>query len=89
LPPAFSDIPREIQDRLESNEDLQIDKGGVASAAYARLQFEDLVPLERQRIREALLRYCELVTLAMAMIVEAWRDWCFDQKPTATSRITE
>ena len=31
---------------------------------------------ERSRITAALLRYCELDTLAMAMIVEAWMAEC-------------
>ena len=43
--------------------------------AYARLQFEDLPTDERQMIEESLLRYCELDTLAMVMIMKAWIDW--------------
>ena len=30
--------------------------------------------VERRMIREALLRYCELDTLAMVMIVQAWQE---------------
>lgn len=41
--------------------------------AYARLQFEDLDKQTRERICSALLRYCELDTLAMVMVVEAWQ----------------
>jgi hypothetical protein len=52
---------------------LAITEGGAAATAYARLQFEDLDEVERRMIREALLRYCELDTLAMVMIVQAWR----------------
>ena len=40
--------------------------------AYARLQFEDLNKEARLRITDSLLRYCELDTLAMAMVVQAW-----------------
>jgi len=40
--------------------------------AYARLQFEDVPSEERKATEEALLRYCELDTLAMVMIWEAW-----------------
>jgi hypothetical protein len=54
-------------------EDFGIAEGGAASLAYARLQFETLDELSRQSIKEALLRYCELDSLAMVMIVEAWR----------------
>ena len=53
---------------------LAITEGGAAATAYARLQFEDVDELERRMIREALLRYCELDTLAMVMIVQAWRE---------------
>jgi hypothetical protein len=53
---------------------LAITEGGAAATAYARLQFEDVDDLDRRMIREALLRYCELDTLAMVMIVQAWRE---------------
>lgn len=56
--------------------DIQIAEGGAAAMAFARLQFEDLTPETRDAIKSALLRYCELDTLAMVMIVEAWREWC-------------
>lgn len=55
--------------------DINISEGGAAAMAFARLQFEDLDPDVRAAIKEALLRYCELDTLAMVMIVEAWREW--------------
>ena len=54
---------------------IEIAEGGAAAMAFARLQFEDLNLETRARIKAALLRYCELDTLAMVMIVEAWRDW--------------
>ena len=47
--------------------------GGAAATAYARLQFEDLNQQAREKIMSALLRYCELDTLAMVMIVQAWQ----------------
>lgn len=50
-----------------------IAEGGAAATAYARLQFEDLDAGARERIKSALLRYCELDTLAMVMVVQAWR----------------
>lgn len=55
--------------------DIEIAEGGAAAMAFARLQFEDLAPQTREKIKAALLRYCELDTLAMVMIVEAWREW--------------
>lgn len=75
LPPVFTDLPREVLDAMESDDELEIAQGGAATTAYARLQFEDLAPAERQNIEAALLRYCELDTLAMVMIYEAWTGW--------------
>ena len=49
-----------------------INQGGAASYAYLRLQFEDISPAERLAVECALLRYCELDTLAMVMILQAW-----------------
>jgi hypothetical protein len=59
----------------EDPDDLVVAEGGAATTAYARLQFETLNPDTRAKINEALLRYCELDTLAMVMIVQAWRDF--------------
>jgi hypothetical protein len=50
-----------------------INDGGAAMAAYGKLQYEDMSDLERERLNTALLKYCELDTLAMVMIYEAWR----------------
>ncbi|NBT36287.1 MAG: hypothetical protein EBT03_12275 [Betaproteobacteria bacterium] len=47
----------------------------AAAMAYARLQFQDLTPEQRVQIERALLRYCELDTFAMVMILEAWLEW--------------
>lgn len=52
-----------------------IAEGGAAATAYARLQFEDMDDTDRARIKSALLRYCELDTLAMVMVVQAWQDF--------------
>jgi hypothetical protein len=64
-----------LGEELDDPDELVIAEGGAAATAYARLQFEDLNPESRQKIREALLRYCELDTLAMVMIVEAWKEF--------------
>lgn len=50
--------------------------GGAAATAYARLQFEDMSQVSRDKVIAALLRYCELDTLAMLMIVQAWQHDC-------------
>jgi hypothetical protein len=75
LPPVFSDLPAELQAKLDSDTDMEITQGGAATMAYARLQFEELSSANRSSIEAALRRYCELDTLAMVMIYEAWREW--------------
>ena len=57
-----------------TSEKFGITEGGAAASAYARLQFENLDERDRQRIKKALLRYCEIDSLAMVLIVEAWKD---------------
>ena len=55
--------------------DESIKDGGAAMTAYAKLQFEEISSNERDKLKNNLLRYCELDTLAMVMIYEAWKDW--------------
>ena len=50
--------------------------GGAAMQAYADLVLYDWTDDRRLAVQKALLRYCELDTLAMVFIVEAWQDWC-------------
>ena len=64
----------------EDPDDLAISEGGAAATAYARLQFETLSPESRLRLESALLRYCELDTLAMVMVVQGWRE-ALNHKP--------
>jgi hypothetical protein len=71
LPKMFSDASDRDFERLSECDELR--DGGAAMTAYARMQFEEMDQRERQEIREALLRYCELDTLAMVMLYEAWK----------------
>ena len=57
----------------EDPDDLVIAEGGAAATAYQRLQVEDLSLVTREKIKNALLRYCELDTLAMVMVTQGWR----------------
>lgn len=72
LPPVFTDIPVAEIEALEEGLSEELREGGAAMSAYARLQFEDMPDFQRQSIRSALLRYCELDTLAMVMVMQAW-----------------
>jgi hypothetical protein len=73
LPKMFADVSDHDLKRLSEEDEVR--EGGAAMTAYARMQFEEMEEVERQEIRSALLRYCELDTLAMVMIYEAWREW--------------
>ena len=42
--------------------------------AYAKMQFAEISEYERQETNKALLKYCELDTLAMVMLYEGWKD---------------
>ncbi|OGB01385.1 MAG: hypothetical protein A3E25_14640 [Burkholderiales bacterium RIFCSPHIGHO2_12_FULL_69_20] len=75
LPPVFSDFSRAEAEAIEGGFAPELQAGGAAMAAYARLQFEEIDARERAAIQNALLRYCELDTLAMVMAVQAWRAW--------------
>ena len=71
-----ADLPGELRAALSRADDaMEIAEGGAATVAYSRLQFEDLDPAVRDSIERALLKYCELDTLAMVMVYEAWREW--------------
>ena len=72
LPPVFADMDQDEIDRIET--DGKLADGGAAMTAYARMQFSDIPDAERAATCQALLRYCELDTLAMVMIWEAWRE---------------
>ena len=62
-------------DQMEENKgDIEnIADGGAALMAYSKLQYTDMTAAEREEIRNALLSYCELDTLAMVMIYEHFR----------------
>jgi len=68
LPPIFEGVDESLLDGLVTDQNLA--DGGAAMTAYAKLQFSDITDLEREKIEEGLLRYCELDTWAMVMIWE-------------------
>ena len=63
------------EEEMEENQgDIEnIADGGSALMAYSKLQYTDMTDAERQEIKNALLKYCELDTLAMVMIYEHFR----------------
>ncbi len=72
LPKMFTDISDKDMRLLSSDDELR--DGGAALTAYGRMQFEEMSDYEREEIRKALLKYCELDTMAMVMLYEGWLD---------------
>ena len=59
----------------EGDDDLsQVNNGGAALTAYSKIQFADLETTEA--LRQALLCYCELDTMAMVFIWEYFNHMC-------------
>ena len=73
LPPLFDNWDADSLDRAVTNIE-GISDGGAALTAYGKLQFEEVSKRERLEIEKGLLRYCELDTLAMVMILEYFRE---------------
>lgn len=59
---------------------MAINQGGAATTAYMLLQFEDMPAANRTEMNAALLRYCELDTLAMVMVLQAWQHWASEPR---------
>jgi hypothetical protein len=72
LPAVFDDVDKKTWTDLWADEDIR--GGGAAMAAYLRLQQAGLPKEYREKVQQGLLKYCELDTLAMVMIVESWRN---------------
>ena len=72
LPKMFTDVSDNDLALISNNDEIK--DGGAALTAYARLQFEDMSDYERTEIEQALLKYCELDTMAMVLIYEGWKD---------------
>ena len=71
LPTLFKDVSDKNVELL--SEEDQLANGGAAMTAYAKIQFENMSDYERKELERGLLKYCELDTLAMVMIYEAWK----------------
>lgn len=77
LPKMFTDVSDKNLDIL--TEDDELANGGAALTAYGRMQFSEMSEIERKELSSALLRYCELDTMAMVMIFEAWDAWLHEK----------
>jgi hypothetical protein len=75
LPAIFGAEHGELNEMLarlsgDDDEEGVINQGGLAMTAYNFTQFSNISSSERHSIEQALLRYCELDTLAMVMLVQ-------------------
>lgn len=57
-----------LEDGETSDSEDRINNGGLANANYAKLQYDGLSDEEKLKLKNALLRYCELDTMAMVLI---------------------
>ena len=72
LPPLFEGIDDDQIEEFLMRSNIQ--EGGAAMTAYAKMQFGSITDKERESIIKGLLRYCELDTLAMVLVWEYWND---------------
>ena len=71
LPKIFDGVDlNKLDFSLMNGDDLA--DGGAAMTAYAKMQFTEMSDDEHGALRSALLKYCELATLAMVMLYEHW-----------------
>jgi hypothetical protein len=68
LPKLFSDIELAAGNHLFQGD--EINHGGAAMTAYAKMQFTSMPAKERQILQDGLLKYCELDTFAMVLLYE-------------------
>ncbi len=73
LPPLFNNWTEEQLEATISELD-SIANGGAALTAYGKLQYTDMTEEERIELKNSLLKYCELDTLAMVMIYEFFKE---------------
>ena len=75
LPQVFPDYDNDMIDSVEPIETLkELSDGGAALTAYNYLQYSNVSEKQREYLQQALFKYCELDTMAMVMIMEAWRE---------------
>ena len=72
LPPIFDDakFEEEVLEFIEAYNLEELKDGGAAMMAYNIIQFTSKLPIAQESIKSALLKYCELDTMAMVFIWE-------------------
>ena len=67
---GLGNLGDELNDIERLYADDSVGNGGAAMTAWSYMQFAEMSEEERGELKEALLHYCELDTLAMAFIME-------------------
>jgi len=67
LPKLFKEYDDEMLDKYFGGLD-EVKDGGAAMTAYGLLQYSQISDTLREQLRDGLLRYCELDTMAMVML---------------------
>lgn len=68
------DVDEILAGLMGSEGDGRLDQGGLAMAAYHLTRYTDVGDDARATLKQSLLRYCELDTLAMCMLAEGLRE---------------
>jgi hypothetical protein len=85
LPPIFDPTTDQLLEEALWLGPDHINEGGTAMTAYNMMQFTEMSDAERNRICAALLKYCELDTFAMVLVVEYWRSLLGAPRPSRQS----
>ncbi len=73
LPQIFEGVTEAQLASLE--DDFDVKEGAGAMMAYAQMQLTQTPAAQMETLAKKLLMYCELDTLAMVMLWEAWQHW--------------
>lgn len=71
---SAEDIDEMLAGLVGSEGDGRLDQGGLAMAAYHLTRYTNVCDDARATLKQSLLRYCELDTLAMCMLAEGLRE---------------
>tara|TARA_R110002049_G_scaffold172683_1_gene339468 strand:- start:5448 stop:5903 length:456 start_codon:yes stop_codon:yes gene_type:complete len=73
LPPVFDNWTEEaLENTLSEIEGIA--DGGAAMTTYSKMQYTEMTQDEIDELSSALLKYCELDTLAMVMVYEHFKE---------------
>jgi hypothetical protein len=73
LPKIFENQMDDAIEKIENELDIDgIADGGAALTAYNLLQYTNISDEDKEKIKNGLLRYCELDTMAMVMLIEGF-----------------